>query len=383
MKRPDNSSEFTTKIIEKNTVCGAKPHLEDHLQGRVQNPSVRLIMIPNYWYAVIESKKLKQKPVSIKRMGEDLVLWREANGKVICMVDRCPHRGAALSLGKVKGSCIECPYHGFQYNTEGQCTLMPCMGKNARIAPGFEVKSFPVREAQGFIWIWWGEEQSLLKDLPWFEELPEDLTHTAESSQIWDIHYARIMENNFDIHHLPFVHRSVTPGVGTLLDPYEVEAKGDFIRTWGQLRQDDGKSAEESPGWFFRIEVIFPQLTLLELTPKVRLVVVVTPIDDNHSWVAIRYYQDYVQLPLFGWFVSWLILMFEFKVFQEQQDLPVLRSLKPRYAKLSTNKLVAADAGSAHYLKRYEQLMPHARIQMQRQREYPSPYFLKEFTSET
>ncbi len=314
-------------------------------------------MIPNYWYAIIEAKKVKHQPVGIRRMGEDLVLWRDAKGNVICMIDRCPHRGAALSLGRVKGSCIECPYHGFQYNTKGQCTLIPCNGKNARIPPGFEVKIFPVREAQGFIWIWWGEERLALPELPRFEKLPTDLSHTAEASQIWNLNYARIMESNFDVHHLPFVHRSISPGVGTLIDPYHVETEGDLISTWGQLRQDDGKSAAESPGWFFRITGLFPQLTLIELSPKVRLLVVVTPIDEDTSWVAIRYYQDYLKLPLLGWFVSWLILMVEFKIFQERQDLPVLRSLKPKKAELRANKLVAADGGSAQYLKRYEQLI--------------------------
>ena len=317
-------------------------------------------MIPNYWYAIIESKKVKQKPVGIRRMDEDLVLWRDANDNIICMMDRCPHRGAALSLGKTKSNCIECPYHGFQYNTEGKCILIPCNGKNARIPPGFEVKTFSAREAQGFIWIWWGEERSPLPEIPEFESLPTNLAPTAAASQVWDVNYARIMESNFDVHHLPFVHRSVSPGVGTLIDPYQVEVQGDVIRTWGQLRQDNGKSAEESPGWFFRITGIFPQLTLIELLPKLRLLVVVTPIDEDNSWVAIRYYQDYIRLPLLGWLVSWLILMVEFKVFQEPQDLPVLRSLKPKYAELGANKLVAADAGSAKYLKRYEQLMGQA-----------------------
>ncbi len=314
-------------------------------------------MIPNYWYAILESKKVKHKPVGIRRMSEDLVLWRDANGNIICMMDRCPHRGAALSLGKAKSNCIECPYHGFQYNTEGQCTLIPCNGKNARIPLGFEIKTFPAREAQGFIWIWWGEERSPLPELPRFESLPTDLAHTAEASQVWDVNYARIMESNFDVHHLPFVHRSVSPGVGTLIDPYHVEVQGDVIRTWGQLRRDNGKSAEESPGWFFRITGIFPQLTLIELLPKLRLLVVVTPIDEDNSWVAIRYYQDYIKVPLLGRLLAWLILMVEFKVFQEPQDLPVLRSLQPKKAELRSNKLVAADAGSAQYLKRHEQLM--------------------------
>ncbi len=314
-------------------------------------------MIPNYWYAILESKKVKHKPVGIRRMREDLVLWRDANGNIICMMDRCPHQGAALSLGKAKSNCIECPYHGFQYNTEGQCTLIPCNGKNARIPLGFEIKTFPAREAQGFIWIWWGEERSPLPELPKFEQLPTDLAHTAEASQVWDVNYARIMESNFDVHHLPFVHRSVSPGVGTLIDPYHVKVQGDVIRTWGQLRQDNGKSAEESPGWLFRITGIFPQLTLIELLPKLRLLVVVTPIDEDNSWVTIRYYQDYIKVPLLGRLLAWLILMVEFKVFQELQDLPVLRSLQPKQAELRSNKLVAADAGSAQYLKRHEQLM--------------------------
>lgn len=313
-------------------------------------------MIPNYWYAIIESSQIRQKPVGIKRMGRDLVLWRDAQNQVICMVNRCPHRGAALSLGRIKDSCIECPYHGFQYNTHGKCTLIPCNGKNARIPLGFEVKTFSIREEGGFIWIWWGEERGNLPELPKFEQLPLNLAHTAAASQIWDVNYARIMENNFDVHHLPFVHRSVTPGVGTLIAPYHVEVKGDVIRTWGQLRQDNGKSVEESQGWLFKITVIFPQLTLIELSPKLRLLVIVTPIDEDNSWVAIRYYQDYIKLPLLGWLVSWLILMVEFKIFQEKQDLPVLRSLQPKKAELRANKLVAADAGGAQYLKRLEQL---------------------------
>ena len=142
-----------------------------------------------------------------------------------------------------------------------------------------------------------------------------------------------------------------------MIDPYSVEVEGDVIRSWGNLRQDDGTSADESPGWFCKITVLFPQLTVLELTSKVGLLAVVTPIDDARSWVAIRYYQDYVRVLLLGWLVSWLILMVKFKVLQESQDLPVLRSLQPQHTSLNVNKLVAADAGSAHYLKRYEQLM--------------------------
>ena len=58
-------------------------------------------MIPNQWYPLLEARKLRRKPVGVTRMGEAFVLWRDGAGRAVCMRDRCPHRGVALSRGKV------------------------------------------------------------------------------------------------------------------------------------------------------------------------------------------------------------------------------------------------------------------------------------------
>ena len=77
-------------------------------------------MIPNQWYAILESDEVKtRKPIGVTRMGEKLVAWRDTRGMVTVMSDKCPHRGVQLSVGVLKGDCIQCPYHGWKWDMDG------------------------------------------------------------------------------------------------------------------------------------------------------------------------------------------------------------------------------------------------------------------------
>ena len=115
-------------------------------------------MIPNQWYAILESNEIKKgKLIGVTRMGEKLVVWRNSQGKLSVLSDKCPHRGVALSVGKVMGDCIRCPFHGFEYNSSGVCTLVPAIGGNTEPPKALHVHSYPVCEAHGFVYIWWGE----------------------------------------------------------------------------------------------------------------------------------------------------------------------------------------------------------------------------------
>ena len=127
--------------------------------------------LPEQWYPLIESRRLRRKPLGIQRLGTRLVLWRDASGAAIALRDRCPHRGVALSRGAVRGDRIECPYHGFQFDTAGECQLMPCEGAEAKIPSGMAVAPYKVREAHGLVWIYWGEQTAELPEIPWFDEV--------------------------------------------------------------------------------------------------------------------------------------------------------------------------------------------------------------------
>jgi phenylpropionate dioxygenase-like ring-hydroxylating dioxygenase large terminal subunit len=317
-------------------------------------------MIPNNWYVILESKDVKRKPVSIKRLGEDLVLWRDGDAQVICAQNRCPHRGAALSLGRVVNGNIECPYHGFQYNNEGQCILVPCNPKDSPIPPRLKIKTFITKEAYGFIWLWWGEKTDKLPDIPWFDELLANYKFAATGSLRIPINYARLVESNFDVYHFHFVHRSLNFGlIGPLLDSYEVETDEHqgIISTLGKLCYDDSHSHSESFGYSFKLTMRFPNITFAQLLPRLNFITAATPIDEDNSWVFIRYHQDYLRDPLLGKLFAWLLLKFEVEVVQKKQDVPILYSLQPKYADARANNLIEADKAIIQYLNLRSKLL--------------------------
>ncbi len=86
-------------------------------------------MIPNQWYAILESNEIKSgRSTGVTRMGEKMVAWRNANGRLAVMADKCPHRGASLSPGKIDQDCLQCPFHGFEYDSTGNCMQVPANG---------------------------------------------------------------------------------------------------------------------------------------------------------------------------------------------------------------------------------------------------------------
>ncbi|NHJ40041.1 MAG: aromatic ring-hydroxylating dioxygenase subunit alpha, partial [Asgard group archaeon] len=176
-------------------------------------------MIRNQWYVVLSSKELKKgKLLGITRFSEKLVFWRDKNGDVGCIFDKCTHRGASLSKGKIlSNNMIQCPFHGFEYNRIGKVTKIPAIGKNTPIPDRYKVNFYPAKDAFGLIWIWWGEPQEEYPPLPFFEDL-EGFFY-ATYIDYWPIHYSRAIENQLDVVHLPFVHyNTIGRGCKTLID---------------------------------------------------------------------------------------------------------------------------------------------------------------------
>lgn len=314
------------------------------------------MILPQQWYVILESKQVQRQPFGIKRLGKDFVLWREANGSLVCLVNSCPHRGASLSLGRVLDGCIECSYHGFQYNSQGQCVKIPCQPESTPIPLSLKAKAMPLREAYGFIWLWWGDIPLTFPPIPWFdEELPVNCSIMATEAKEYPLQYERIVESNFDVHHFPIVHRSLNWGIaGSILDPYDVEVQGDCIRTSGRLRHE--QETDSLSGFSFEVIMRFPNLTFARLYPKLCFITAATPIDEKHSWVMIRYYQNYILDPLLGYLFARILVWFEFNVVQERQDLPVLKSLPAHTTGTQSYQLVAADKAIAYYWQMHEKL---------------------------
>lgn len=311
-------------------------------------------MIRDRWYAILEAKKVTNKPLGIKRLGENLVLWRSKTGEVVCMPDRCSHRGAILSTGRIKDSCLECPFHGFQFDEAGHCRLIPANGKDKPVPRVFDLHTYVIREEHDFIWLWWGQRRDGQRDklpaLPWFDEIPATTANSHTIVFEWNVSFDRVVETMLDMHHYPFVHRKVRPQPGTLIDPMHAEIEGDLITVWGNLRPDDGKSVAESPGFPFQMSVHFPGMMTQRLTPKLWLLGAFAPMDENSTWLAFRYYQTYVQAPIIGKFLAWISAYRELKIVHGD-DERVLKTIEPQHPTVGSYRLIPADKGIALWLR--------------------------------
>ncbi len=319
-------------------------------------------MIPNRWYPIAESRRIRRTPIALPRMGLSLVAFRGEDGAVRCLRNRCPHRGVALHRGRVRGNEIECPYHGFRFDGAGRCTLMPCEGKDARIPRGLEVSPFPVREAHGLVWLWWGAapangEVSSLPPVPWFPELPASDRYAHGGAMEWPTHYVRAIESNFDIHHGPFVHGNVLGSIGPRVDPIECTVDGDRLELRGSLGPEPGEPGRSFP---FRVKFVAPSLSLLYLTERILLLVADCPIDQTRCWRYARYYNEAFKVPVLGKLLAWALLKFEWSYVQKRQDLPVVETMTPKVPTEGCDKLVRADIGTTRYLKLRRTLLREA-----------------------
>jgi phenylpropionate dioxygenase-like ring-hydroxylating dioxygenase large terminal subunit len=319
-------------------------------------------MIRNQWYAVLNSSEVKKgKPVGVLRMGERLVFWRDTQGKVGCLRDVCPHRGVALSAGKVVGDRLQCPFHGFEYDPSGQCRLVPANGKDAPLPKQIKAAGYPTYEAHGFIFIFWGEPGENLSPPRFFDNL--DGLSYAGVRDFWNAHYSRVIENQLDVAHLPFVHyNTIGSGGRTLVDGPLVEWDGtDKFYLYVFNRRDDGKPPRKPeemtrPAVPFWLEFIFPNLWQNHISEQVRIVVAFVPVDEEHTYMYLRFYQGFLKLPLLREFVNWLAM--PMNIYIAHQDRRVVQTQMPRPSSLRMGeKLVQADRPIVAYRMRREELM--------------------------
>jgi phenylpropionate dioxygenase-like ring-hydroxylating dioxygenase large terminal subunit len=164
-------------------------------------------LLPNVWTPVLPIAEIETQPVAVELAGERIVLFRNSQAEIGALVDRCPHRGAALSLGRVsEDGCLECPYHGWQFDKDGACTHVPLNNPADLKLEKFKVASLPTRIIAGLVWVFTGQDEAPEP------QLPDSLMRSADSyfiyHEVWNAHWTRLVENLMDYAHVPFVHRN-------------------------------------------------------------------------------------------------------------------------------------------------------------------------------
>jgi phenylpropionate dioxygenase-like ring-hydroxylating dioxygenase large terminal subunit len=169
------------------------------------------MFIKNCWYVAAWSHELIDDAlVGRTLLNEKVLLYRGNDGKVCAMEDRCCHRGARLSMGRLEGNCVRCMYHGLLFDSSGACVEIP--GQES-VPPNLKVKNYPVVDSGRLVWIWMGE-QSLADEskIPDFHYLKDPAWHGHPDYLHYDANYQLIADNLADINHIAYVHTNTLGG---------------------------------------------------------------------------------------------------------------------------------------------------------------------------
>lgn len=284
------------------------------------------------WYAILPSKKLKNKPIEIERFSQKIVLWRKQNNTVIAMKNHCPHRGAKLSLGKVCNDHIQCPYHGYEFSDAGHCEYAPEMNSPL---PGLTVNMYPVKEDFGMIWIYWGNEAADFNPTH-FEKIHHDFKgHYSQTSKRWHSHISYCIENQLDYTHLPLVHHNTIGRHFNLPKNPSIECTAERIATYF-----DGERLVA--------ELLLPNIWILHAGKKIKIMLFFAPINEHETLLYLRTYRSFVTFQPLKPLVDWLMNLANKAILKQDQKVVASQGKEPSYM-ASEDNLFVHDKAIKHF----------------------------------
>lgn len=189
-------------------------------------------MYINFWYPMATTEELGEMPLKVQALGQAFVVFRDTAGNARCLNNTCSHRGGSLAGGKIQGDCIQCPYHGWEFDGDGACRKIPSLGKDGKVPGRSRVDAYPVEERYGIVF-------AFLGDLP-AAERPPIIPVPEDGQEGWRptvVHYPikgnyeRSIENGIDPAHNEFVHD--THGFSGENDDYNVGELREVPSEWG------------------------------------------------------------------------------------------------------------------------------------------------------
>jgi len=207
----------------------------------------------SYWQpvALSEDVPLGGRPVPVRILSEDLVLFRDEHGKLGLLQRHCPHRCTDLSFGRIEDGGLRCLYHGWLFDVAGKCLEQPGEPPESKFKDEVKAVSYPVREVAGMVFTYMGKGAA--PQLPNYEPFSAPEAHVLAKRSVLHCNYLQALEGGFDPVHLSYLHRPLrrkdtrpVPGseksadnyyAGDLRPTLELEKTGYGIRIYS-IRKD-------------------------------------------------------------------------------------------------------------------------------------------------
>jgi vanillate O-demethylase monooxygenase subunit len=172
----------------------------------------KMAFIKNLWYVAAWSSEMEDsKPLDRVIIGEPIVIWKDSQGELVAMDNRCPHRLAPLSKGRFQDDTVQCMYHGLRFAKTGECISVQ---GSEDIPPNCTIKTYPVVNKNDWIWIWMGDPNLAdEKQIPDAWGLDNEHYVMVEDAIDYNANYELINDNLTDLSHLDFVHETTLGAV--------------------------------------------------------------------------------------------------------------------------------------------------------------------------
>lgn len=312
------------------------------------------------WQPVARLQDLKHGPQRAVLLGEALAVFLTESGKAAVVADRCAHRGASLSMGKVEGESIQCPYHGWEWaGGDGTCTRIPSLPDQSQIAPRARVPAFPAREQWGLVWTVLDEPLGELPTLPWFDAGEWTWGHGTPFEL--PVGFGLMIENFRDVSHFAFVHQATLGAMPEVIEHLEPERNGlevtlrrkvewgdDAAAVWGALRE-------------MRYHVIAPNFTSSQIFTEdgerclLHAARAISATESAHYWIEGGL-ENFDEESLEN------LIAYDWRIYAE--DLPIISAIRPPELPLDPNADVntLADRFTLSYREAFREFVDRALV---------------------
>jgi phenylpropionate dioxygenase-like ring-hydroxylating dioxygenase large terminal subunit len=308
------------------------------------------VLFPGFahvWTPVELSRKVKRKPLGLRVAGEKVVLFRDRDGVPGALVDRCPHRGVALSLGEVgDDGCLACPFHGWRFGADGRNRHVP-LNPDAKLGR-LSATALPVRDVGDLLWIYTAPVERAPVEPVAPEALVEPGWKRTYLEVTWNCHWTRAMENMLDTPHLPFVHRTtIGRSMARRMTPASRMEISWEEMPWGSRQgfRLDGKGA------LAHLDFHRPNMMALHIPipgRRFRMHALVIPVDDHTTRLLVVSARDFATFRLLDPFFDRMNAVIA------GQDQAVVESSDPVEVPPAAQEVsVETDRATLHFRKYY------------------------------
>ncbi len=290
-----------------------------------------VVKLADQWFIACRSSALRDRPLGVVIQGVPLVVFRGADGRAGTLEDRCPHRNAPLSAGRVRARGLECGYHGWRFDPGGACVAVPGLATPPE-ARAVRATAFPSAEQDGYVWVYSTSAEPRSAP-PRFPHLGDPGYTTVRRDLEVTSTLFGALENVLDVPHTAFLHRRLfrTGGGGTEIDVavrrWGSRCEAEFI---GEPRPNGVAARLLAPGGGVVTHVdrfLLPSIAQVEyrIGERSHLVVTsaMTPVDDLHTrlFSAVTF-----RLGLPGWLVRPFLTPIATRIFEQDARMLALQT---------------------------------------------------------